>query len=110
MKATPWYDSPTIGNIKPYLKDGNSLVPNPAYVEAQQKQRMKNALDIVKALADCHVGLDLQFRRSRNDWPANWRASLRTGAKFPERNLACYGNTPEEALLRLAYEISQINI
>lgn len=43
MKFTAWYDAPTIRGIKPYIKHEDKLVPNPDYIEAQQKTREMNS-------------------------------------------------------------------
>ncbi len=40
-KGIAWYDAPAIMGIKPYIKQNGKMVPNPDYIEAQQKQRMK---------------------------------------------------------------------
>lgn len=64
-----------------------------------------NALDLIKQIADGHRGLDLQFRRDKCDWPKCWKAALRANKHHTTHSKQAFGDSPEEALLRLAFEL-----
>jgi hypothetical protein len=83
----------------------------PTHATPNMKTEEIPSLELFQKLAGFHAGLDLQYRRSKDSWPCQWRASLRCSSKFHKTHAArAYGDTAEAALLRLMVLAQQADI